>query len=278
MLKYIGNFLHAILPSVIATVVGAYIVNHYVNKPDPPPQAAAAVTADPRAPSAVSPDTAAIDPAAKTKSADKPTAAASAPDKRWHQPAPREKLAKAPAAATTAPAPATTGSVTPVSAPERAAAEERRDANDLARAAIERLRATAEPPRPAEAAPRIEAAPRVEAAHGETASRPDSARGAESSRLAAAPPLQPVQALPAIAPLPPAVTIAPASTPGEAYSASASITSASARPPADLLRPTPPADIPRPLDLQADAAPPRSSVTEDVLSAARSVIHAVLPR
>jgi hypothetical protein len=49
------------------------------------------------------------------------------------------------------------------------------------------------------------------------------------------------------------------------------------------MRPTPPADIPdaRPLDLRADAgAPPqrRHTVADDMLSAAKSVFHAVLPQ
>jgi hypothetical protein len=54
----------------------------------------------------------------------------------------------------------------------------------------------------------------------------------------------------------------------------------------DPLRPTPPADIPdpqAPLDLRADAAvntPPakRPSVADDVLSAAKSMFHSVLPK
>jgi hypothetical protein len=53
----------------------------------------------------------------------------------------------------------------------------------------------------------------------------------------------------------------------------------------DPRRPTPPADIPSfspPIELRAEAAlpPPRehTSVAEDVLSAAKSVFHAVLPR
>jgi hypothetical protein len=54
----------------------------------------------------------------------------------------------------------------------------------------------------------------------------------------------------------------------------------------DPRRPTPPADIPsspssRPLDLHADAREPpqpeHTTVAEDMLSAAKSVFHAVLP-
>jgi hypothetical protein len=55
---------------------------------------------------------------------------------------------------------------------------------------------------------------------------------------------------------------------------------------ADPARPTPPADIPDPrppLDLRADAVPDtppkgRPSIGEDVLSAAKSMFHSVLPK
>jgi hypothetical protein len=56
----------------------------------------------------------------------------------------------------------------------------------------------------------------------------------------------------------------------------------------DPRRPTPPADIPaaspvsRPLDLRAEAAEPparqHTTVAEDMLSAAKTVFHAVLPK
>jgi hypothetical protein len=52
----------------------------------------------------------------------------------------------------------------------------------------------------------------------------------------------------------------------------------------DPSRPTPPADIPSsaPFDLHAEAAGPsareRNNVAEDMLSAAKSVFHAVLPQ
>ena len=51
MLKYLTKFTVDILPSVAATVIGAYIVNHYiVTKPDAPAVAGAAVsTAGPKA-------------------------------------------------------------------------------------------------------------------------------------------------------------------------------------------------------------------------------------
>ena len=48
MLKYITKFAMDILPSVVATIIGAYIVNHYiVAKPDAP-AAAVVSSADPK--------------------------------------------------------------------------------------------------------------------------------------------------------------------------------------------------------------------------------------
>src|SRR4030088_3070704 len=51
MLKYVSKFAMDILPSVVATIIGAYIVNHYIAaKPAADaPVAAAASTADPKA-------------------------------------------------------------------------------------------------------------------------------------------------------------------------------------------------------------------------------------
>ena len=44
MLKYLTKFAMEIIPSVVATIIGAYIVNHYINtKPDSPPSTVASV-------------------------------------------------------------------------------------------------------------------------------------------------------------------------------------------------------------------------------------------
>ena len=46
MLKFVSKFVLEILPSVTATVIGAYIVNHYIiSKPANPPAAARAAMA-----------------------------------------------------------------------------------------------------------------------------------------------------------------------------------------------------------------------------------------
>jgi hypothetical protein len=296
--KYASKFAMDILPSVAATIIGAYIVNHYIaNKPAADaPVAATASPADPKKAdtrndakaSAPSADLASIPEAGikakgisekamietraaekpatverpAEKSADKPAETASIPvETRHHAPPPplREK-----AIAKVAPPPAVPVIAAPAVVPPNptppvepaVATEDHRDANDLARAAIERLRGAGEgSPRPQEAA-RVPDAPRIMSA-------------------------------PPVRPLPPPIMV---STPGTgAFDSTAGSPS---KPPYDAARigdpgrPIPPADIPeasRPLDLRAEAAepPPRrehTSVAEDVLSAAKSVFHAVLPK
>jgi hypothetical protein len=313
MLKYVSKFTLDVLPSLLATVIGAYIVNHYiVGKPDAP-VAAAVSTMDPKAeskapetPSNVANvpepgvrakgiseksiiDKSAVDksavekaavekPAAEKpaeKSADKPAETASIPvELKRHQPAPREKTAArnaAPPVQPSAPAvvPVVAAPLTVPPADAATAGEDRRDANDLARAAIERLRGVNDnAPRAQEAVRAPDAPPRVV-----------SAPPAEASRAASTP---------AVRPLPPPIMV---STPpaGEAFNPAAG--SSQAKQPYadgartdDARRPTPPADIPlsQPLDLRAEAADPSTrehkNVAEDMLSAAKSVFHAVLPK
>ena len=306
MLKYVTKFTMDILPSVIATIIGAYIVNHYIaNKPAADaPVAAAVSTSDPKAEAKMvtdgkapesSSDIANIPEAGvkakgisekavfdragieriieqpsekaaeKTvdKPAEKPAESASTTDTRRHPAPAREKTAVAKTAPAAMPAPvaAIAPAAAPVAAPSVEAAvtpEEHQDANDLARAAIERLRGSNDPaPRPQEAA-----------------------RVAEPPRVASAPP--------AIRPLPPPIMVS--TPPSEALDPAAA--PAPVKPPYadasrvyDPNRPTPPADIPTsraPLDLRADATLPaprdHTNVAEDMLSAAKSVFHAVLPK
>jgi hypothetical protein len=270
MLKYVTKFVSDILPSVVATIIGAYIVNHYiVAKPDAPVAAAVeSKKADDGTSKAAKIEIKSSDTPADTASVPDPAKVRTGPEKgiadkasdkpsARHQPAPRDKTvakAAAPAAVTTvaaAPSAAPVETITPQ--------EERRDANDLARAAIERLRGSNESARPAD-----------------TAAKPqEPAKPQEAPRVAA-----PIQ------PLPPAVTIAVPTTasiePFSPVATSAALPSSYPSSPRndDLHRMSPPADIPsRPIDLQADAGTPsRPTVAEDVLSAAKSVFHAVLPR
>ena len=265
--KYISKFTIDILPSVLATIIGAYIVNHYiVTKPDAP---AAAVVSTPQKPETASEAAGIPAPGVKAKgvsekallektaserpaAAERPAETASLPvESHRVQPAPREKPAGKASQASPSAAPV---EATPTP-------EEKRDATDLARAAIERLRSSPEAPPHAQEVARVPESPRT----------PDAPK---------------VTALPAAQPLPPPIMV---STPGnDAFNPATG--SLAARPAAgaaqvdDPQRPTPPADIPssaRPLDLRAELAdvPPRqrTSVAEDVLSAAKSVFHAVLP-
>jgi hypothetical protein len=296
MLKYISKFAMDILPSVVATIVGAYIVNHYINKPaTDAPTAAAMSSLDPKKagvksaaakPSGVSADVANIpEPGVRArgisektilersatekavvekpvaekpteKAADKPTETASIPvEPKRQPPAPREKTVAKTAPAPVQPAaPVVAAPITAAPVEAAVAPEEHRDANDLARAAIERLRGPSEP--------------RAQ----------EAARASEAPRVVSAPPIRP---------LPPPIMV---STPA-AESFGPTGASSQGRPPYadtarvdDPRRPTPPADIPesRPLDLRAEAAGPatreHTTVAEDVLSAAKSVFHAVLPK
>jgi hypothetical protein len=291
MLNYLKKFAMDILPSVAATIIGAYIVNHYITaRPAEAPVAAAVSSADPKKPDSggearpaeTSGDVANIPesgikargisergmieksaaerpatPADKSqaeksaeKSADKPAETASIPVDSHRKPAaPREK-----AVAKTAPPPVVAAA--PVTAPPTdtaATPEERRDANDLARAAIERLRGNTDGP------------PRAQ----EAARAPEAPRTADAPRVASTPPVQP---------LPPPIMVSTPKADDPPYPANMQI---------DPSRPTPPADIPPPpsrppLDLRADAtdpAPvrPHTNVAEDMLLAAKSMFHAVLP-
>ena len=301
MLKLASKFAMDIFPSVIATILGAYIVNHYINAKPPADAAAAVSAADPKKavaktdskPAEKSADLgnirepgvrakgvsekSLIDKSAAEKAsvekatdkADRPSETASIPpttpaDTRRHQPAPHDKSAKT--APAIAPAPAAEPVVAaPVVAPP-AEAIVTPDANDLARAAIERLRGT-------EPAPRVQESARV----------PELPKAAEPPHVAAVPAAPPpvsvsvsvpVVAVPSLQPLPPPILV---STPPVDNKPSATRTD-------DPFRPTPPADIPdphAPLDLRADAAVPpakRPSVADDVLSAAKSMFNSVLPK
>lgn len=310
MLKYITKFAMDILPSVAATIIGAYIVNHYiVAKPDAP-AAAVASSADPKktdaktdgkpsvsvtgglpqpgvtakgiSEKAMIEQTAAEKPAVVEKpveksadKADKPAETASVPaETRRHAPAPRERekvIAKsvaAPVAPAVAAAPVVAAPAAAPAAEAAAVPEERRDANELARAAIERLR-------------------------GDGAPRPqETVRVPEVTRAASAPPVAaPVVSAPAVRPLPPPIMV---STPAaESVNAPTGSTQVGPSGSNDPRRPVPPADIPEasppfslpspgPLDLRAEAGEPQrrehTNVAEDMLLAAKSVFHAVLPK
>jgi hypothetical protein len=294
MLKYFNKLAMDILPSVLATIIGAYIVNHYINsKPatDTPAAAISSVKADGKSdPGKTDPktssDVASIpEPGVKAKgiseksifgrapadsAAEKPVEASLNPVDTHRNPfASREKTEKpvakaAPAAVTpAATTPSAAAPASPAPAETAATPDEHRDAADLARAAIERLRGTSDAPaRTQDAArapeqPRTQDAPRV---------------------IVAAPPTT------AVRPLPPPITVGgpPADTAVAAAPPLSPPYTGAVRADDDPSRPVPPAEIPPPppMDLHGSLNPREhaSKVAEDMLSVAKSMFHAVLPK
>ncbi|HET7885723.1 MAG TPA: hypothetical protein VFL62_05795 [Bradyrhizobium sp.] len=299
MLKLASKFAMDIFPSVIATILGAYIVNHYINNKTPAADPAAAVsTADPKkaatkadskpaersadlgnAPEhgvrakgisekSIS-DKAAADKATVEKpaeKADKPAETASIPpttpaDTRRHAPT-REKAASkpAPAAEPVVAAPVSAPAAEPAATP---------DANDLARAAIERLRGGEPVSRTTE---------RTKAAEPKSM-EPKPVEPAPVVAMPVAPAPAPVVVAPPLQPLPPPIMVSTPQFDNKPVTARAN----------DPLHPTPPADIPdpggagAPLDLRADATdqqppPKRPNVAEDVLSATKKLFNSVIPK
>jgi hypothetical protein len=310
MLKYLSKITMDILPSVVATIIGAYIVNHYIaTKPAAnAPVAAAASTTEPKKVEAASVDPGNI-PAAGVhakgislkaifekstadkpkekqaekqpeKPAEKPALAEKSPEKSLepedrsaetasisadihHRPAAAREKEKAvrviPLTAAAQPAVQPAASVAVPAAPTVEAAitpEEHRDANDLARAAIERLRGSNE------GAPRAQESVRVPDAPARTASVPQ----APVPQTSAIRPLPP----PIMVSTPPADSFGPAPASTQPYPVTARAD--------DPRRPIPPADIPPPAPVDLRTAPPHTNVAEDMLLAAKSVFHSVIPQ
>jgi hypothetical protein len=315
MLKYLAKISMDIFPSVLATIIGAYIVNHYINaKPAPDAPAAAVAPAQPGKPADVAnlpapgvkakgvsekgvsekgvsekgiSEKGVTEKAAAEKPADKSSehpaetkAADVAPaETASHGRAPAREKSAAKSAPTAAAAPVVEANSAPAAGPAAAPP----DANDLVRAAVERLRKS--PEGKAAEARSSEAKP-AEAKSTQKAPEPavqEAVRTPEAPRVVTAVPS-------AVSPLPPPITV---STPSaDAYGNGGS---SQANPPYtasigndDTSRLTPPADIPvpviaPPLDLRADAGasmPPRpkTNVADDMLSGMKSMFHAVLPK
>lgn len=267
--KFLSKYILEVVPSIVATVIGAYIVTHYINsKPDadkpkaeiaapvsPVKEKAKAAKAEPgNSDDAVTGKAAKSEPGAEKKNSATETADAPAAPRR-HQPMLRDK-----SSAKAAPAPAAAPPAETAAKPD-----ETRDANEIARAAIERLRG---------AESRVQETVKQEPARTERA---------KVNPVVYAPPVQqqpsPAQPQPTVQALPPAVNVAPAPNETTVGVAPAPfpvpISGQSAARIDDPSRPTPPADIPsRPLDLRTKN---RTSVAEDVVSTAKSVFHAVIP-
>jgi hypothetical protein len=298
MLKYLAKISMDIFPSVLATIIGAYIVNHYINaKPaaDTPAAVVAPVEAGKNGKPAdvanlpapgvkakgvseksVS-EKSATDKAAAEKPADKPETKAAdvAPaDTASHgRPPAREKAAAKSIPAATAPV------VEANSAPAAASPAAAPDANDLARAAIERLRKSPE-------GKAAEKAAEAKAAETKPVERTPEPAVREATRVPEAPRVVTTEPS-AVRPLPPPITV---STPSpEAYGNGGSSPSYTASVGNDdPNRITPPADIPvpviaPPLDLRADAGatmprPKKTNVADEMLSGMKSMFHSVLPK
>jgi hypothetical protein len=328
MLKYLTKISMDIFPSVLATIIGAYIVNHYINaRPAPDTPAAAVAPAQtkngkptdvanlpapgikakgiseksvmdkpvadkPAAEKTAAEKTAADKTAADKTAADKPAEKAveqpaepKAADEtpttpRSRQPAPKTVAKTNPAPVVSAPAPA--ASAVEANA-ATAATPANQDANDLARAAIERLRKS----------PEGKSQEATKSPEAKSPEKPFEAAPQEAARVPEAPRVQErvvTTAPQAVRPLPPPITV---STPApEPYASSptnppytASVGSDEAN------RLTPPADIPvpvlaPPLDLRADAAgsmpnsmsKPKTNVADEMLSGVKSMFNAVLPK
>lgn len=247
VVKFLSKYILEVIPSIVATVVGAYIVTHYINtKSDTDkPKAEIAAPAVPAKTdeSAKSVETPAAMPAkaeaAKTdqepaaKSVEKSSETASAPVEQ------RRVFRPKPAGASPA---------------ESAKVEDTRDANEIAREAIARLRNSEQPP--TAETPRVQQTPRLQE------------RASVGVTYAPAP----VQMqTPAVQTLPPATTVAPPLNEVTVIPAPQPPVVRVDAPP----RFAPPADIPsRPLELHAKE---RTSVAEEVVSTAKSVFQAVIP-
>ncbi len=294
--KFLAKYILEVIPSIVATVIGAYIVTHYINsKPDADKPAATAsspatpvkAVAEPVKPETLKSEAAKAETARSAspkvepvkseatveieKSGEKSAQAARV--LRHHQIVVKERAAKAAVQEKTVPVEA---SATP---------EDRRDANDIARAAIERLRGAE--PRAAEMKPperkvnTVGYAPASAPVQSYTpppvqASPPAAAYVPPSTREAAIPAQAPVMNSPNMnspAINPPAMTPLP----------SENVSPLPMPPPPvarveDASRPTPPADIP-PLDIRAkDTGKQNTSVAEDVVSAAKNAFQSVMPR
>lgn len=323
MLKYIAKISMDIFPSVLATIIGAYIVNHYINA-KPAADAPAAVMAPAEAGKNGKPADLANLPApgvkakgisekkvtdkpAAEKTADQPGAEPKTTEKSMADVAPpeaaprgkpsaREKAVAKSTPAVSAPAPATPV-VEANSAPAAAAPAATPDANDLVRAAIERLRKSPES-KAAEAKASDTKASDTKASDNKSSETKSSETKSpekiqesavrEAARTPEASRVIPVDTS-SVRPLPPPITV---STPAaEAYGNGGS---SQAGPPYTASvgnenpnRLTPPADIPvpmiaPPLDLRADAGAsmprPKTNVADDMLSGVKSMFHSVLPK
>jgi hypothetical protein len=314
MLKYFSKIAMDILPSVAATIIGAYIVNHYITaKPAPDSPAAAAMSlANPKKatakadskPSETSSDLANLPEAgvrakgiSEKAISEKAASEKAASEKAASERAALEKSAAEKALEKPADKPAETASIPADTRRHQAGPREKTAAKTVPAPVVVPAVATPEVATPNAVSP-VEAAiapddhlnaneiarvtlERLRGSNEGPSRTQEATRTPDTPRLVSTPPASAA----AVRPLPPPIMV---STPGTDRFDSASGPSqnppyAATAPSDDPRRPTPPADIPTapPLDLRAEAGePPRAhtNVAEDMLSSMKSVFHAVLPK
>ncbi|GLR97109.1 MULTISPECIES: hypothetical protein [Bradyrhizobium] len=311
MLKYLAKISMDIFPSVLATIIGAYIVNHYINA-KPAADAPAAVVAPADAGQNGKPADVANLPAPGVKAkgiaeksvTDKPAAEKAADHQAVAEPKGSEKAAeKAPdvapaesprakpsarekAVAKSTPAVTAPASVVEAnSAPAAAAPAATPDANDLVRAAIERLRKSPEG-RSAEARSSETKPAELKSSEAKPTERSAEPAVREAARTPEAPRVIGMEPS-TVRPLPPPITVSTPSS--EAYGNGGSNPPYTASVGSDdPNRVTPPADIPvpviaPPLDLRADVGasmprPRKTNVADEMLSGMKSMFNSVLPK
>jgi hypothetical protein len=300
MLSWLKKFVLDIMPSVAATIIGAYIVNHYIVPKSPAAQQAAlSSTAEPKSPDTKVSDSKGLDlKGSDLKSSDlkgsdsKNSDVKSADDKSGGDKTGFEKTGFEKAVAEKAAiekvvekAAADKSESAKHHAPAKLASKpvnDERRANDLARAAIERLRNTSPTDQAKSETGKLDQAKiepaKVDPAKADVAKADPKAQPVTTAVLA--PPMQP---------LPPAITLTTPNANVFEQGAAAPVVRQpfpqTASRSDDSQRLLPPGEIPgrSPLDLRAEAmasssSSTRTSVADDVVSVAKSVFHAVIPR
>jgi hypothetical protein len=269
MLKYLSKFVLQMLPTISATVIGAYIVSTWINPKTPPEPAKVAARAQDQKPAKEAPATVAAQEATAESAEAKPaetksTEAAEAPKAETPKPAKAAgasdkiriiPIVKQPAPTEASVASTTAAASTPAASETTAAAEERKDANELARAAIQRLRGSTETARATDEPAKQSASP------------------VRTQQVRVAPEAAQPPAATIAPPLPPAVSIAsPRIAPGDTPDQAAAYPD----------RMSPPAEIPAgrgPLNLQGShRVAENPSIADDFLSATKSFFRAITPQ
>ncbi len=268
ILRFVSKFVLQIMPSLVATLIGAYIVNYYIVPKAQQDRAAQAAAASRAA-------------SAEQQAAAEPATAETAPE-ATSAIAPPLRPASPETAAPARPEPMD-AQRKQASAPAREkSADDKRDATAMARAVIERLRLTpaAQPaaqPHPPETSVQV-----TVHAQPDKPAQPAVSGPVAATNAGAAVPASLATQGPSMQPLPPPVVVMPS------LANDRDVKAASMNPrqgDGGGLPPMPPVEIPvasnaPPLDLHpvAPAPPPKpTTVADDVLSAAKSVFEAINP-